>query len=33
MILPRFHLFEFEDQLWFPHIVRDLATDYLCFNP
>jgi hypothetical protein len=29
--LPRFHLFEFEDQPWLPDIVRDLATDYLCF--
>ena len=26
MNLPRFHLFEFEDQPWFPCIVRDLAT-------
>jgi len=31
MILPRFHLFEFEDQPWLPNIVRDPATDYLCF--
>jgi hypothetical protein len=31
MSFPRFHLFEFEDQPWFPGIVRDLATDYLCF--
>lgn len=31
MSFPRFHLFEFEDQPWFPSIVRDLATDYLCF--
>src|SRR5690348_15744500 len=27
----RFHLFELEDQPWFPAIVRDLATDYLQF--
>ena len=25
------HLFELEDQTWFPAIVRNLATDYLCF--
>jgi hypothetical protein len=31
MNLPCFHLIEFEDQPWFPCIVRDLATDYLCF--
>jgi len=31
MTFPRLHLFEFEDQLWLPAIVRDLATDYLCF--
>ena len=31
MTLPRFHLFEFEDQPWLPDIVRNLATDYLCF--
>jgi hypothetical protein len=31
MTFPRFHLFEFEDQPWFPGVVRDLATDYLCF--
>jgi hypothetical protein len=31
MTFSRFHLFEFEDQPWFPGIVRDLATDYLCF--
>src|SRR2546423_8130199 len=30
MIFPRLHLFEFEDQPWFPALVRDLATDYLC---
>jgi hypothetical protein len=27
----RFHLFELEDQPWFPSTVRDLATDYLNF--
>jgi hypothetical protein len=27
----RFHLFELEDQSWFPAIIRDLATDYLNF--
>jgi hypothetical protein len=27
----RFHLFELEDQFWFPRLVRDLATDYLQF--
>ena len=31
MPIPRFHLFELEDQSWFPNIVRDLATDYLQF--
>ena len=30
-MLPRFHLFELEDQPWFPDIIRDFATDYLCF--
>jgi hypothetical protein len=29
--IPRIHLFELEDQAWFPNIVRDLATDYLQF--
>jgi len=29
--IPRFHLFELEDQPWFPAVVRDLATDYLHF--
>jgi len=29
--LPRLHLLEFEDQPWFPRIIRDLATDYLRF--
>lgn len=27
----RWHLFELEDQPWFPAVVRDLATDYLHF--
>src|SRR5436190_14953610 len=27
----RHHLFELEDQPWFPATVRDLATDYLQF--
>jgi hypothetical protein len=27
----RFHLFELEDQPWFPATIRDLATDYLHF--
>jgi hypothetical protein len=27
----RLHLFELEDQPWFPGVVRDLATDYLQF--
>jgi hypothetical protein len=31
MSFPRLHLFELEDQSWFPGIVRDLATDYLSF--
>jgi hypothetical protein len=31
MPLPRLHLFELEDQPWFPAVVRDLATDYLHF--
>ena len=31
MTLPRLHLFELEDQSWFPGSIRDLATDYLCF--
>ena len=31
MSMPRLHLFELEDQNWFPTILRDLATDYLCF--
>jgi hypothetical protein len=29
VIIPRLHLFELEDQPWFPRRVRDLATDYL----
>ena len=31
MSIPRLHLFELEDQPWFPAVVRDLATDYLHF--
>src|ERR1051325_4399215 len=31
MPIPRLHLFELEDQPWFPAIIRDLATDYLHF--
>ena len=31
MSIPRWHLFELEDQPWFPAAVRDLATDYLHF--
>src|SRR5215207_9793661 len=31
MRIPRLHLFELEDQPWFPAAVRDLATDYLHF--
>ena len=31
MPIPRFHLFELQDQPWFPAIIRDLATDYLHF--
>jgi hypothetical protein len=27
----RYHLFELEDQAWFPSVIRDLATDYLQF--
>ncbi|HVD93881.1 MAG TPA: class I SAM-dependent methyltransferase [Vicinamibacterales bacterium] len=27
----RFHLFELEDQPWFPATIRDLATEYLNF--
>jgi hypothetical protein len=29
--MPRLHLFELEDQPWFPATIRDLATDYLHF--
>jgi hypothetical protein len=29
--MKRLHLFEFEDQPWFPRIVRDGMTDYLKF--
>jgi hypothetical protein len=29
--VPRIHLFELEDQSWFPTIIRDYATDYLQF--
>jgi len=29
--LKRLHLFELEDQSWFPGTIRDLATDYLHF--
>ena len=28
-MIPRVHLFELEDQPWFPAVIRDLATDYL----
>lgn len=28
-LLPRLHLFEFTDQMWFPGALRDLMTDYL----
>lgn len=31
MPIPRLHLFELEDQPWFPAVIRDLATDYLRF--
>lgn len=30
-MIPRLHLFEWEDQPWFPSVIRDLATDYLHF--
>ena len=29
--MARLHLFELEDQAWFPATIRDLATDYLHF--
>ena len=28
---PRLHLFDLEDQLWFPATIRDLAGDYIHF--
>lgn len=31
MMIRRLHLFELEDQPWFPDLIRDLATDYLQF--
>ncbi len=31
MPLPRLQLFELLDLAWFPHAIRDLATDYLHF--
>ena len=31
MTLPRFHLFELEDQAWLPTVIRDLGTDYIRF--
>lgn len=31
MQMPRLHLFELEDQPWFPATIRDSATDYLRF--
>ena len=31
MLIPRVHLFELEDQPWFPAVIRDLVTDYLHF--
>ena len=31
MRIPRLHLFELEDQAWFPAFLRDLFTDYLRF--
>lgn len=31
MPIPRLHLFEFEDQKWFPSFLRDMMTDYLRF--
>lgn len=30
-MIPRIHLFELEDQDWFPKVIRDLATDFLEF--
>lgn len=29
--MPRFHLFEFEDQAWFPKLIRNYMTDFLQF--
>ncbi len=29
--MPRIHLFEFEDQVWFPDFLRDYGTDFLQF--
>ena len=29
--MKRLHLFEFEDQPWFPRVIRDGMTDYLKF--
>lgn len=29
--MKRFHLFEFEDQTWFPTVIRNYMTDYLQF--
>lgn len=29
--LPRLHLFEWEDQSWFPSFLRDCMTDFLEF--
>src|SRR5712692_5913361 len=31
LLIPRMHLFELEDQVWFPAAIRDLATDYIHF--
>ena len=31
MTIPRMHLFELEDQSWFPSRLRDFMTDYLRF--
>lgn len=31
MVVPRFQLFEFEDQVWFPSLIRGFMTDYLQF--
>lgn len=27
--MPRLHLFEFEDQSWCPHVIRETTTDFL----